>query len=121
MLEVRRGRAEPIEKLGTVIRFKVPLAGLQSEEWKAAFRQCIDLDVESFHSRVTLQADHLTFLTEEANVESGMKKVDEAIAAANGAVAHAADEKMKAKQLGRQAEVERRQELDRLKDKFKDL
>lgn len=121
MMEVRRGRAEPIDKQGDMIRFKVPLTGLQSDEWKAAFRQAIDTDIEFFESRLTLQADHLTFRTEEANVVSGMKKIDDAIAIANGAVAHAEGEKKKAKQLGRQAEVERRREIDRLKDKFKDL
>lgn len=121
MPEVRRGRAEPIDKQGSMIRLRVSLAGLQSDEWKAAFRQSIDIDVDFFSSRVTLQSDHLTFLTEEANAAAGMKKIDEAIAFANGAAAQVQNEKKKAKELGRQAEVERRQELDRLKDKFKDL
>jgi len=121
MLEVKRGRAEPIDKQGTMIRFKVPLAGRPSEEWRLAFRQCIDTDVAFFDARATLHADHVTFQTEEDNVESGIKKIDDAIAIANSTAAQADEQKKQAKQVGRQAEEDKRQELDRLKDKFKNL
>ncbi|HSE93644.1 MAG TPA: hypothetical protein VLF19_10085 [Methylomirabilota bacterium] len=121
MLEVKRGRAEPIDKQGTMIRFKVPLAGRPSEDWKVAFRQCLDTDVAFFDARVTLHADHVTFQTEEENVGSGIKKIDDAIAVANSTAAQVEERKKLAKQVGRQAEVDKRQELERLKDKFKNL
>ncbi len=121
MPDVKRGRAEPIDKQGTTIRFKVPLAGRPSEEWRLAFRRCIDTDVAFFDSRVTLHADHVTFQTEEENAESGIKKIDDAIAVANSTAAQAEEQKRQAKQVGRQAEADKRQELDRLKDKFKNL
>ncbi|MGH7391592.1 MAG: hypothetical protein ACREM3_19345 [Candidatus Rokuibacteriota bacterium] len=104
-----------------MIRFKVLLAGRPSEEWKVAFRQCIDTDVGFFDSRATLHADHVTFQTEEANVESGIKKIDDAIAIANSTAAQAEEQKKQAKQVGRQAEADKRQELERLKDKFRNL
>jgi hypothetical protein len=121
MLEVKRGRAEPIDKQGTMIRFKLLLVGRPTEDWKLAFRQCLDTDVALFDARVTLHADHVTFQTQEENVETGIKKIDDAIALANTTAAQVEEQKKQAKEVGRQAEVDKRQELDRLKDKFKNL
>lgn len=90
-----------------MIWFKVPLAGRPSEDWRIAFRQCLDTEVALFDARVTLQ--------------SGIKKIDDAIVIANTAAAQVEEEKKLAKEVGRQAEFDKRQELERLKDKFKDL
>ena len=120
MVEVRRGHPEPIDKHDAIIRFKVPLIGVQSGEWKAAFRQCIDLDLEFFEYRVRLESDHLVFECEEMNVEYGVKKVDDALAVANKAASQAEEEQKKTKEAARKSQEEKRRELERLRAKFKD-
>jgi hypothetical protein len=120
MVAVRRGPLEPIDKQGAIIRFKVPLLGTRSAAWVAALRQCIDLDHEFFAYRVRVHPDSLAFECEEANVESGVTKIDTALAYANKAASEAEEEHKRTREAAKVVAEDKRRELERLKSKFKD-